>query len=87
MGREKATITLDRDKVRKASALIGAPSMSEVVDIALDRLIATERLRRDLAAYAREPLSADEIALAGLPLRLDLADEDTDYGVLYDREA
>jgi hypothetical protein len=86
MAREKATITLDRDKVRRAGAMIGALSMSAVVDVALDRLIATERLRRDVAAYAREPMSDDEIALAGLPVRLDLADDDTDYEALYGGE-
>jgi Bacterial antitoxin of type II TA system, VapB len=83
MVREKATITLDRDKVAKAASLIGGRSMSEVVDIALDRMIQAEELRRDVAAYARQPLSDEELALADLPMQVDLADEDVDYEAFY----
>ncbi len=39
MARQKATVTLDRDKVEQARALIGGRSMSEVIDVALGRLI------------------------------------------------
>ena len=61
--------------------------MSEVIDIALDRLINAEELRRDVAAYARMPLSDDEVALADLHLTLDLDDEDVDYEALYGTES
>jgi hypothetical protein len=83
MAREKATITLDRDKVREAGALTGGRTMSDVVDLALDRLIASERLRRDIAAYAETPGSADEFPVWDLPARFDLGDEDIDYDALY----
>jgi hypothetical protein len=83
MARDKATVTLDRAKVRDAMDLIGGRSMSEVIDIALDRLIHAEQLRRDVAAYGRAPLSEDELALTDLPLALDLDDEDVDYEALY----
>lgn len=83
MARHKATITLDRDKVAKAASLIGERTMSEVVDVALDRLIAAEELRRDIAAYTRRPLGTDELAVADLAVELDLADEDVDYEALY----
>ena len=63
--------------------LIGGRSMSEVIDVALDRLIHAEQLRRDFAAYGRAPLSEDELALTDLPLALDLDDEDVDYEALY----
>ena len=83
MGRVKATITLDRAKVRTAMALAGGRSMSDVIDLALDRLILAEELRRDLAAYARRPPSPDEISLGAFPVRLDLDDEEFDYEALY----
>ncbi len=57
--------------------------MSEIIDIALDRLIRTEELRRDIAAYARQPLDEQELALADLPLEFDLGDADVDYEELY----
>jgi hypothetical protein len=86
MARDKATITLDRDKVARAASLVGGRSMSDVVDIALERLIRAEELRRDVAAYARQPLSDEELAIADLPVEFDLADEDVDYEALYGQE-
>ena len=83
MAREKATITLDRQKAKAAKALVGAASISETLDIALDRLIRNERLRRDVAAYGREPLDARELAVANLAVELDLGDDDVDYDALY----
>lgn len=84
MARDKATVTLDRAKVQTAMALSGGRSMSEVIDIALDRLIYAEQLRHDLGAYGGQPLTDDELAVADLPVRLDLGDEDVDYQALYD---
>ena len=57
----KATITLDRAKVARAGALIGGGTMSGVIDIALDRVIRAEELRRDIAAYARQPLDEHDL--------------------------
>ena len=83
MPREKATVTIDRGKLELAKELIHVRTMSEAIDVALDRLIRGEQLRRDIAAYAREPLTADELALADAPFDLDLADDDVDYEALY----
>ena len=83
MAREKATITLDRDKAAEAKALVGAESTSAVVDLALDHLIRAERLRRDIAAYRTAPVTDDELMLASLAAPgTDLAD-DTDWAALY----
>jgi len=81
MAKEKVTISLDRSKAESARSLVGAGSTSEVVDIALDRLIHTERLRRDVAAYRRVPPTGAETELA----LLDAADLDdsTDWELLY----
>jgi len=83
MAREKATVTLDRDKVEEARALIGGRSMSEVIDVALDRMIRTERLRRDVEAYSRHPQGPTELGVADLPVTLDLDDDEVDYDALY----
>lgn len=83
MAREKATVTIDRDKLEQARALIRVRTMSETIDVALDRLIQGEQLRHDVAAYKREPLTAGERELANAPLALDLDDDDVDYEALY----
>ncbi len=83
MAREKATVTLDRKKAAKAKALVHAKSLSETIEIALDRLIRVEQLRRDVAAYARTPLTDEELQIADLPVRFDLGDEDVDYDATY----
>jgi hypothetical protein len=83
MAREKVTVTLDRRKLSAARTLIRGKSNSETLDVALDRLIRAERLRHDVAAYEREPLRSDELAVADLPLELDLDDQDVDYDAVY----
>jgi hypothetical protein len=82
MVKEKVTITLDRSKADSARSLVNAGSTSEVIDIALDRLIRTERLRRDVAAYRRLPPTDAEVELA---LVADTAaiEDDTDWETLY----
>lgn len=65
MAREKATITVDRDELAEARELLGAPSASAAVDVALlsvaidtlSALVRRLRLRADLMAYARTPPS------------------------------
>lgn len=83
MAREKTTITIDRSKVADAVALTGARSTSAVIDIALERLILAERLRRDVAAYAAAPQGLEETALTELPVAFDLDDDDIDYDAIY----
>ena len=80
------TITLDRAKADEARALTGGTSTSEVVDLALDRLIRAERLRRDIAAYRDHPPSSSDDVLALLADGSSLAD-DTDWEALYDEPA
>lgn len=80
--RQKATITLDRDKVARAS-LVGGANMSEVIDRALERLIQAEELRGDVAPYMRQRLGDEELALGDLPIQFDLADEEVDYEGLH----
>jgi hypothetical protein len=83
MARQKATITLDRDKAALARELVGADSTSAVVDLALDHLIRLERLRRDIAAYRQVPVTDDEVVLAALAAPASDLSDDTDWGALY----
>jgi hypothetical protein len=83
MAKEKATVTLDRRKADAARAAVGARSLSETIDIALDRLVRAERLRHDIEAYTRHPPTPEEIAWGEMPRRLDLGDEDVDYEAIY----
>jgi len=83
VARAKATITIDRAKLERAKALMRVRTMSEAIDIALDRLIDDEQLRHDVAAYSRQPLAAGELALGDLPVELDLDDDDVDYEAFY----
>jgi hypothetical protein len=62
-------------------------NMSDVIDVALDRLIRSEELRRDVAAYARQPLDQQELAIADIPVEFDLDDADVDYDALYGKQA
>jgi len=86
MAREKTTITIDRQKLDRARRLTGASSGSEAVDIALSSLIRQEQLRSDIAAYAKRPATAEEIAMAGLPVDWSDLSDDTDWDELYRRE-
>lgn len=82
MAKDKVTITLDRSKAADARALVGAASTSEVIDIALDRLIHAERKANDVAAYRRTPPMQIEADLALTADLGSLADE-TDWETLY----
>ena len=82
VAKEKVTITLDRAKADRARALVGARSTSEVVDIALDRLVRAENLRRDVEAYRRVPQTEEDEAWASIAETSSLAD-DTDWESLY----
>ena len=81
MAKEKATITLDRSKVAAARELLGVGSTSEAIDVALDQLIRTERLRSDIAAYRRSPPTDGEVAASFR--EADGLDDDTDWDALY----
>jgi hypothetical protein len=82
MAKDKVTITLDRTKASQARSLVGAGSTSEVIDLALDRLIRAERLRADIAAYQQVPATDAEARLAAIGDPSALGD-DTDWEALY----
>jgi hypothetical protein len=83
MPRDKTTITLDRAKAERARALLRVHSTSEVIDIALDRLIRDERINRDVEAYRAHPPGTEERAIALRQPRRKLDDDDTDWEAFY----
>jgi hypothetical protein len=87
MAREKATITVDRQKVEAAKAIIGVTTMSDVIDVALTRLLAVERLRADIAAYRETPPTPEEGALASISPDWSEIEDDTDWNSLYPETA
>lgn len=74
---------LDRQKAEAAKELLGATSISDALDVALDRVIRVTRLRHDIAAYSRQPVTADESSAVDLPIDFDLDDDDVDYDAIY----
>ena len=86
MAKQKVTITLDRAKADEARLLVGSANTSEVIDVALSRLIQAERLRRDIEAYRRLPPTATDLLIALQSDTSGLAD-DTDWEALYGDEA
>ncbi len=64
--------------------MLGVPSASAAIDVALSELIRRHRLRSDVEAYAKTPPTAEETALGGTsPDWGDLADDtdwDADWG-------
>jgi hypothetical protein len=82
MVKAKVTITLDRAKADQARSLLGAGSTSETIDLALERVIRAERLRRDVEAYRRTPPTEDERRIADVAATSGL-DDDTDWEALY----
>ncbi|MBI2777520.1 MAG: hypothetical protein HYX57_09725 [Chloroflexi bacterium] len=54
-----------------------------MIDLALDRVIRAEELRRDVAAYARRPVDEHDLAVADLPVEFDLDDDEIDYDAIY----
>jgi hypothetical protein len=83
---EKRARCLGRRGLDRARRLTGAASTSAAIDLALDRLIRSERLRRDITAYTGTPPTEAEVALAAItPSWSDLADE-THWDALYGEE-
>ena len=83
MAKTKVSVTLDPAKLAQARALLGAATVSELIAVALDRLIVEELDRRHVAGYAEHGPGEDDHAWADLPRDpSDVADE-VDWAALY----
>jgi hypothetical protein len=81
MAKRKLSVSLDRDRLAHAASLVEADSTSELVEIALARLIDEELERRHVAGYLRHPVDTDTDRWAEMDREL-LTDE-VDWAALY----
>jgi len=83
MAKTKASVTVDPVKVAQARQLLGATTLSEVIDVALDRLIVGELERRHVAGYLRRPPEGDEEAWAEVERDPSEIADEVDWAGLY----
>jgi post-segregation antitoxin (ccd killing protein) len=84
MTKSKLSVTLDPETLNRARALVNVGSVSELLDVALERLIQTELERQHIAGYVRIPAGDEFVDFANIP-RHPIAD-DVDWAALYDEE-
>lgn len=83
MSKTKASVTLDPGKVAQARELLGTATLSELIDVALDRLIVDELERRHVAGYIRHPPDRDEDAWADVQRDPGGIADEVDWARLY----
>lgn len=83
MSKSKASVSLDPAKVAQARELFGGRTLSEVIDIALARLILGELEQRHVAGYLRLPPDRDENSWAELERNPTEIADDVDWADLY----
>lgn len=81
MVKSKLSVSLDPGKLKQAQALVGADSVSELLDVALARLIEEELERRHVDGYERVPVHQDLATWAALPREAD--PDEVDWAALY----
>jgi len=84
MTKTKVSVTLDPEKVAQAREILGTPTLSELIDVALARLIESELEQRHVAGYLRlPPVSAEDAWADASRTGADIAD-DVDWAALYE---
>lgn len=83
MPKAKLSVTLDPDKVAQGRQLLGSPSVSHLLTVALDQLIEGELERRHLSGYLRRPPEADEDAWAEAERDPGQGADEVDWAHLY----
>jgi hypothetical protein len=81
MPKSKLSVTLDPVTLERARELIEVSSVSQLLDVALARLIESEEERLHIAGYVRTPTTREFEPLADVE-RLPLED-DVDWAALY----
>ena len=81
MAKSKLSISVDQEKLDRAQALVPTESVSELIDVALQRLIDQERERQHVKGYLRKPASGSVVRLAEVPRQP--FDDDIDWAALY----
>jgi hypothetical protein len=83
MSKTKASVSLDPAKVAQARELLAGSTLSEIIDIALARLILGELERRHVAGYMRQPPDHGEDAWAEVDRDPSGIADDVDWADLY----
>lgn len=83
MAKSKVSVTVDAAKVARARALLDRATLSELIDVALDRLIVGELERRHVAGYLRHPTEPAENAWADVGRDPGAVADDVDWAQLY----
>ncbi|MDQ2826470.1 MAG: hypothetical protein M3Y04_05885 [Actinomycetota bacterium] len=83
MAKTKSSVTLDPAKVTQARELLGTATLSELLDLALDRLIVGELERRHAAGYLLHPPDRDDDAWAEAARDPGAVADDVDWAGLY----
>jgi hypothetical protein len=83
MAKTKISVTVDPATLAQARALVGAANVSELIAVALDRLIADELDRRHVAGYLERPPGEEENSLASLARDPAGVADDVDWAALY----
>ena len=83
MAKAKVSVTLDPKRLAQAQELFGATPLSQLIDVALDRLIVDELERRHASGYRRRPAGADEVAWAEVQRDQSQVADDIDWAHLY----
>lgn len=82
MAKSKISVSLDSNKLERAQSFIHAASVSELLDVALCRLIDDELELRHVDGYVRTPVNEEHEPWAGM--RRDPAlEDDVDWASLY----
>ena len=81
MAKSKMSVSLDSNKLERAQSFIHAASVSELLDVALARLIDDEQERRHVDGYVRMPVDEHE-PWAGIR-RDPVLHDDVDWAALY----
>jgi L-lysine 2,3-aminomutase len=81
MAKTKMSVSLDSGKLERAQSFVNAASVSELLNVALARLIDEEQERRHVEGYVRIPVN-DELA-QWASARRDPMSDDVDWASLY----
>ena len=81
MAKSKVSVSLDPRRLEQAQSLVGAASVSELLDVALARLIEDELERRHVEGYVRTPV--DGAAAEWAQITRGPLGDDVDWAALY----
>lgn len=81
MAKSKLSVSIDPDKLERAQSLVDAPSVSELLDIALTCLIESQQERNHVEGYLRCPVDHEFTDWSAIPRRE--IHDDVDWASLY----